>query len=267
MHITASWEGAEEVVEVDEGCRSVAALLETVAAALPELDAEKVCLEVGGCAADDEAVCGLCEGCVVTVSVLPAVRAAATLREEGWVVDFDTFCHAAEKSDLRVRRLYIDAQVAFEPARVTPLHIACDNADVELYKLLIDGGHPLDIRDISGDTLLHCVASSKSAELCKLLIDAGCATNVQNGDGFTPLHIAVLAESVELCKLLIYGGCPLDLTETTGGNTALHLAVDRNVELCEVLIDAGCATNVKNKYELTPLDIAPHVKRLASARA
>ena len=71
MHITVSWEGVEEVVEVDEGCRSVAALLETVAAALPKLDAETVCLEIGGCAADDEAVCGLCEGCVVTVSVTP----------------------------------------------------------------------------------------------------------------------------------------------------------------------------------------------------
>ena len=208
MHITASWEGVEEVVEVDEGCRSVAALLETVAAALPELDAETVCLEIGGCAADDEAVCGLCEGSVVTVSVLPAVRAAATLHEEGCNVDFDGFCRAARTGDLRRCRLYIEAGVECQTWRGdAPLHIACDNADIELCKLLIDAGCRLDISNISGDRPLHLAVYAKSAEVCKLLIDSGCALDVQNEAGKTPLHLAVSEKCGEVHKLLIDSGC------------------------------------------------------------
>ena len=229
MHITASWEGVEEVVEVDEGCRSVAALLETVAAALPELDAETVCLEVGGCAADDEAVCGLCGGSVVTVSVTLAARAAATLREEGCEVHLGGFCCAAGTGNMRRCRLFIQAGVTFIPDWVSPLHIACRNDHIELCKLLIGSGYPVDGTHCSGETPLHC-AAEKSVDLCKLLIDAGCAVDVPTREGRTPLHFAVLAKSVEVCKLLI---------------------------------DSGCATNVKGNDGCTPLDLAAGTDRVA----
>ena len=163
MHITVSWAGGEEVVQVDEGCRSVAALLRTVAAAVPELDAEKVCLEIGGCAADDEAVCGLCEGCVVTVSVTPAVRAAATLREEGHEVDCDSFRTAAEDGNLRLCRLYLEAGLVFEAGCDSPLTSACREGHLELCKVLIDGGLPVDVQDRWGDTLLHDAAKVRRA--------------------------------------------------------------------------------------------------------
>ena len=221
MHITASWEGVEEVVEVDEGCRSVAALLETVAAALPELDAETVCLEVGGCAADDEAVCGLCEGCVVTVSVLPAARAAATLREEGCEVDLKAFCNAARDNDLRLCRLYLEAGVGCEPYCHTPLR-ARDNTNYGL--------------NDSGGTPLHFAAAWDSADVCKLLIDAGCALDVQNDAGFTPLHLAVIMSSVEVCKVLIDGGCRLDIQDSSGA-TPLDTAGTQHSQIRELLTD------------------------------
>ena len=80
IQITASWGGADVEVEVDEECRSLAALKRALRSALPEeVDLEKVCLEVGGRALSEEDVVGLVEGSVV------AVCAAATLREEGRV--------------------------------------------------------------------------------------------------------------------------------------------------------------------------------------
>ena len=286
MHITASWEGVEEVVEVDEGCRSVAALLETVAAALPELDAEKVCLEIGGCAADDEAVCGLCGGSVVTVSVLPAVRAAATLREEGRRVNQKGFCCAADDGDLRVCRLFIEAGVAFESGSpcFTPLLNACAKGNIELCKLLIDGGHPLDGRDRWGSTpirtavrvnsvelytlliergcqldvasdMLHLAVLANSAELCTLLIGAGCCLDAKNGSKYTPLHLAVLANSAELCKLLIDAGCCLDVKNGSGDTPLHHAASAKSAELCKLLIDSGCALDVKNDLGRTPLHV------------
>ena len=235
MHITVSWEGVEEVVEVDEGCRSVSALLETVAAALPELDAEKVCLEVGGCAADDEAVCGLCEGCVVTVSATAAVREVAALREDGYDVE-KGFCRAARKGDLPLCRLYLEAGVAFESGSpcFTPLHYACDSADIEICKLLIDGGHPLDVQDGVDRTPLHYAVDAENKTLsvgvCRLLIDSGCALNVQEHSGDTPLHLAVRFGLAEQSKLLI---------------------------------GAGCATNVRNNNGETPVDLASRTRNTA----
>ena len=206
MHITASWEGVEEVVEVDEGCRSVGALLETVAAALPELDAETVCLEIGGCAADDEAVCGLCGGSVVTVSVTLAARAAATLREEGCEVHLGGFCCAAATGNMRRCRLYLEAGVTFIPDWVSPLHIACHNDNIELCKLLIDAGCAVDAPTQEGRTPLHYAVLVKSVEVCKLLIDSGCATNVKGNDGCTPLDLAAGTDRVAIRKLLVRSG-------------------------------------------------------------
>ena len=216
MHMTVSWAGGDVAVALDEGCRSVAALLRTVAAAVPELDAEKVCLEIGGCAADDEAVCGLCEGCVVTVSVTPAVRAAATLREEGHEVDCDSFRTAAEDGNLRLCRLYLEAGLVSAPCRDTPLHAACREGHLELCKVLIDGGLPANIQESHGNTSLHLAAELKSVELCQLLINSGCAIDVQNFEGNTPLHTAVGVKSVAVCKLLIDSGAATTMANNDG---------------------------------------------------
>ena len=121
MQITASWGGADVEVEVDEECRSLAALKRALRSALPEeVDLEKVCLEVGGRALSEEDVVGLVEGSVVAVSPTLAARAAATLREEGRDVDAAGFCQAVEAGDVRLCELYLDAGVVW-PRAVTTL--------------------------------------------------------------------------------------------------------------------------------------------------
>eukprot|EP00754_Rhynchopus_humris_P008005 Rhum_TRINITY_DN13639_c2_g1::Rhum_TRINITY_DN13639_c2_g1_i1::g.62005::m.62005 len=123
MLITASWGAADVAVEVDVGCRSVAALKRCLQEALPELDVEAVRLEVGGRSVDGNEVLGLGEGSVIKISMTQAAQAAATLREEGRVVDFRGFCRVAEQGELRLCRLYVEAGVIW-PRRVdTPLHI------------------------------------------------------------------------------------------------------------------------------------------------
>ena len=259
MHITASWEGGEEVVEVDEGCRSVAALLATLAAALPELDAEKVCLEIGGCEADGEAVCALCEGCVVTVSVTPAARAVATLCAEGCDVDVAGFCCAAQQGKMRLCRLYLEAGVAcgLDCSDMSPLLFACRSVNLELCKLLVDGGCALQgPTGHRGPTPLHRAVEAQSVELCELLINSGCAVDVRTTLGYTPLHSAAWYGFSEACRLLIDRGCAIDV-QSGLGDTPLHLAVHTKSVVCaKLLLDSGCATNVKNNDGKTPLGLA-----------
>ena len=215
MLITASWEGGDVSVEVDEACRSLAALRHTLAAAVPELDAEKVCLEIGGCAADDEAVCSLCEGSVVAVSVTPAVRAAATLREEGRTADLGGFCAAAEEGDMRACELYLEAEVHREvpaPFSETPLHIACRKCNIPLCTLLLDAGCRVIVQDGEDGTILHEAVYACCVDWCRLLIKAGCPIDVRDGGGDTALRRAIRMDSVELCKLLIDNGAMANLT-------------------------------------------------------
>ena len=131
MQITATWGEEEVAVEVEAECRTLAALKALLQDALPELDVETARLEVGGRElTDDDDVCGREAGSVVAVKV--AVLAAATLREEGWDVDFDGFCHAATEGNVRRVGLYLDAGVACIPDRQGPLHIACRFNHVEV---------------------------------------------------------------------------------------------------------------------------------------
>ena len=262
MLIAVSWGGGEEMVEVDAACRSVAALRHTLAAALPEVDAAKVRLEVGGRAVDDDAVCSLCEGCVVAVFATPAARAAAALRERGHAVDLAGFCRAAEVGDLRACGLYLDAEVVVVPDSgcpdTTPLHVACRQGNFELCELLVGRNCPLEVEDENGDRPLHVAIDSdaepdSSIELCKLLIEHHCSLDAPDSSGCTPLHLAIRAGFVEFSKLLIARGCRIDLQEGWG-YTPLHLAVRRaSVELCKLLIDNGAALDLRDIDGNTPL--------------
>ena len=272
MLVTASWEGGEEVVEVDEGCRSVGALRHTLAAAVPELDAEKVCLEIGGCAADDEAVCSLCEGSVVTVSATLAVRAAAALREEGCDVNLKGFCTASQEGNMRLCELYLDAEVhrTMHGQCWTPLHVACRKSNLPLCALLIERGHPLDVQDYHGGTPLHLSVADESVELCRLLIDGGCSLNDKCPSGDTPLHWAILRNYVEVCTLLIDSGCRLDIPNRINYTPLQYLIavasfsmnyIDQHgVELCQLLIDKGAAADLTVAQRWSLCDIAARSK-------
>ena len=247
MFIIASWEGAEVEVEVDGACRSLAALRRAILAALPELDTEKVLLEMGGCAVVDEAVCGLEAGSVVTVVPTPAVRAAATLREGGRTVDMNGFCLAAVVGDMPVCELYLEAGVVFEPGcATTPLHVACVYRNFELSNFLIIRGFPMDIQDRNFSyTPLHVAVLQSDVKMCKLLIFKGCPLDAGDEAEDTPLHVAVWVASVELDEVN-EGGEPL-------ARCPLRLA---SLDVCKFLIDQGCSMSAPNFQKKSPLDNA-----------
>eukprot|EP00754_Rhynchopus_humris_P033431 Rhum_TRINITY_DN15467_c5_g5::Rhum_TRINITY_DN15467_c5_g5_i9::g.157373::m.157373 len=172
MYVTASWCGEDVEVEVDEECRSLAALKRALRTALPEeVDLEKACLEVCGCAMEEEDVVGLVEGSVVAVSASLAARAAATLREEGRAVDAGAFRAAAEAGNLRLCELYLDAGIVSPPGDEAPLHVACRSANVALCTLLLDHGCDVNVKANDGTTPLHLAAQSGNTKLCTLLLD------------------------------------------------------------------------------------------------
>ena len=257
MQITASWGGADVEVEVDEECRSLAALKRALRSALPEeVNLEKVCLEVGGRAMEEEDVVGLVEGSVVAVSPTLAARAAATLREEGRAVTAVGFRAAARAGDVRVCELYLDAGVAC-PRRVTLLHIACLEGNIALCTRLLDRGFDVDAKERDKDaTPLHLAVQVQSTELCTLFLNRGCDREAKDIHEATPLHWAVRQQSIALCALLLDRGC--DVTAEGGGMTPLHVAARAgNTLLCTLLLDCGGTVEAEEgACGKTPLHLA-----------
>eukprot|EP00754_Rhynchopus_humris_P007611 Rhum_TRINITY_DN13514_c0_g2::Rhum_TRINITY_DN13514_c0_g2_i1::g.60855::m.60855 len=174
MHVTASWGGSDVVVEVGEECRTLAVLKTTLCAALPEgVDVDKVCLEVGERAMEEEDVIALEEGSCVEVVATVAARAVASLRDAGHEVDAAAFRSAAESGDEALCRLFLDAEVELPDDEETPLHIACRTGNLALSKLLIDGGCNVIAQDTNGDTPLHLAAQDGCADLVRLLLEHG----------------------------------------------------------------------------------------------
>ena len=255
MHITASFGGAEVAVEVDADCRTLAAFKATLQAALPSLDVETVCLEVGGRALDDERVLALEGGSVVELSPTPAARAADTLREEGCDLDGGGFRRAVESGDVRRCGLYLDAGVDWSLFENSSLRVAVSNGHDQICKLLLDRGCEREVRDSCGRTPLFDAAIN-AHETCKLLIDHGCNKDARDKNGRTPLHCAATLNRLETCKLLIDRGCNKD-ARNLNARTPLHWAASAgHDETCRLLIDRGCDKDARDKYDKTPLHLA-----------
>ena len=117
MQITASFGDESVTVLLDANCHTLSAFRQTLQAALPLLDVEKMCLHLGQRLLDDESIAALCEGSVVTLSATLAARAADTLREEGCAVDTAGFVRALEAGDVRLCGLFLDARWHTSPLR------------------------------------------------------------------------------------------------------------------------------------------------------
>jgi hypothetical protein len=106
-------------------------------------------------------------------------------------------------------------------------------------------------------SLLHWAILYENVELAKVLIEGGAKLNVQNLDKQTPLHWAVYHEIEEIVKMLIDAGADLDIQDAIERNTPLHLAtLDGNIEIAKMLIDAGADLNIKTVYKDTPWHLA-----------
>ena len=258
MHITASYGGASVDVEVDEHCRTLSALQGTIAAAMPELEAESLCLEVAGrCIDCDDAVCAMEDGSVVAVAPTAAARATADLRAEDCAVTLAGFCAAAEENNVRRCGLYLDAGVVWESGAVSPLHAASGRGCADVCKLLLDRadrGLVLSCGDVDAQTPVHWAAENGDGgvAVCKLLLDYGFEVDSQDDDGWTPLHLAANEGNLAVVKLLLDRGCSPECRNESGC-TPLNTGAIGQLDVCELLLDRGSDVDTACNFGSTPL--------------
>ena len=156
----------------------------------------------------------------------------------------------------------------------SPLHIAVQSLDMELFKLKIEKVKTdklIDATDKNGMTALHYACKLSIIEMVTALIKNGANPSIKSNDGKNALHHAVCISTLCLgndhseTDLTI---CPLTIPELlasagvdinaldNSGNAPIHLAAQNGlVGVIAVLIKTGADPNHKNKNGDTPLHL------------
>ncbi|XP_074128178.1 ankyrin repeat and SOCS box protein 4 [Sminthopsis crassicaudata] len=104
------------------------------------------------------------------------------------------------------------ATINCRPNGKTPLHVACEVADVECVKILCDHGAKLNAYSLSGHTALHLCTTESAIACAKQLVWRGANVNMKtnNADEETPLHVAVRSGLPELAAFYVEHGALVD---------------------------------------------------------
>lgn len=88
-----------------------------------------------------------------------------------------------------------DDVAAADTALMTPLHMACQQDQLDVARLLLEAGAPVDARDSYGNTpLAKAVFAFQGGEpaLIRLLLDAGADSDSKNHTDRSPRDVALL---------------------------------------------------------------------------
>lgn len=102
----------------------------------------------------------------------------------------------------------------------TPLHVAIQNSNLELAKLLLSNHAIVNTQDFAGNTALHY---ADSHDMGLLLLEKGSSPNIPNGKGLCALHLAVQRRDFASVKLLLSHGADVNNADDECWYTPLHL--------------------------------------------
>ena len=156
----------------------------------------------------------------------------------------------------RVRALLQISPYLIVNDRLRVLPIAAEYNDLEIVKLLVEGGININECNKEGVTAL-CIAAKHSYNgLVDYLLDHNANPNIGNKCGLTPLYYYAVAGNVDMVRNLLENKA---LVDPVGGHmiksTPLCQATNRSV--AEVLVEYGADINWKDSFYLsTPLHYA-----------
>jgi len=102
----------------------------------------------------------------------------------------------------------------------TPLHVAVQNSNLEMAKVLLSNHAIVNTQDYAGNTALHY---ADSPDMGLLLLEKGSSPNIPNGKGLCSLHLAVQRRDFASVKLLLSHGADVNNADDECWYTPLHL--------------------------------------------
>jgi len=144
----------------------------------------------------------------------------------------------------------------------SPLHVAATQGKEAVLKFIIEQGANIHARDHSNDTPLLSAVKSGQEKCVKILYECGGSLGLNDSNLADLLIQQATTGDLSRLKCLILSGADVNLMSKSNGNTALHAAIEgSHVEICKLLIENGADRNIKNMYDISPINIANKLKR------
>ncbi len=140
----------------------------------------------------------------------------------------------------RVREILDDSPDlidAIAPDGFQPLGLACFFGHEEVADYLLERG--AEVNSPSHNPMkvmpLHSAVAARSLEITRLLLEHGAPVNAAQADNFTPLHAAAQNGDIEIVRLLLAYGADPNLRDAEG-KTALDMArAEGHTEVIDLL--------------------------------
>ena len=164
----------------------------------------------------------------------------------------------------------INIASASDPAKDTPLIIACRRGELARVQLLLDKGADMERTNQEGTTALF--ASLNHPKITELLVRNGADLEVRGIDGCTPLHVAASRQCCAFMSLILGAGAAVNPRDRQGGETPLYSAARLGKLLSvKVLLRFKADALLPAQFEgeaahMLPLEVAAHRGHLAVVR-
>lgn len=167
---------------------------------------------------------------------------------------FTCLAAAASGTDVLMAKKFLelgaDVNMPTGDRGFTPLHLAAENACLEMVKLLLDNGASIDTRSSSKTTPFYRAARGGSIEVLRLLHEKGSEVDAKTWDNWTPLMEAVENGHEPAIDLLLEWGANPD-QRTLGDTSPLELAEALSRPSIERKLRAALAVQKKEAVAAT----------------
>lgn len=190
------------------------------------------------------------------------------IRFEGyWYASFKKFefplVIASERGNLELVKLLVQGGAFVNTTHgdkfETPLMMAAVKGHAAIVAFLLTKGALLSITNSFGETALHCAAANPEGleALKALLVVPGINAHINAKDdkGLTPLHLAVKNRNVPAIEALLAAGANLEIADNEGC-TPLLTAVESDLQILILLLKKGANVNAVDNRGNTPLHLA-----------
>ncbi|MCJ1402550.1 Ankyrin repeat domain-containing protein 44 [Xylographa trunciseda] len=166
--------------------------------------------------------------------------------------------HAIKNGSIKRTIEFIDPVSVYAKDNVgnSPLHLAIDQRNISICKLLLESGADPNQANDRGGTPLHVACNNSDSSVVKLLIQHGASVNRENRDGRHAIHLAAAAGHTETLNILLAAGANIFATDDKD-ETALHCSAKVGAEaIVKILLIHGTEINALDERGRTPLHYA-----------
>lgn len=133
--------------------------------------------------------------------------------------------------------------------------------DIKELQRLLEEGVPIDTPDRDGRSALFQAVVDGNFDVVRLLVEHSANVNHRDTKGKTPLHFAAGEVQNKIAAYLLSQGAEID-AQDDDGNTPLSDAIfysQGNGNVISLLIQHGADKSLKNKYDISPVDLAKSI--------